>query len=163
MGSRTGRDDVSIEVERPTRGRAGHPWSPYLALLQVGFGRRYVSVDDRTLLPSDFTLILPSLEGRCVSVPLSVPRGSIPIARGGHESLGVTQHPARWSPDFPPLRRVGAAVTQPTWLSNRTLAYRYRRVKLTEMGLTQAQNASATAAQYRLAAAADLLLLLRRQ
>ncbi len=51
------RDDVAIGVKRPTRGRAGRPWSPYLALLQVGFGRRCVAVDDRTLLPSDFTLI----------------------------------------------------------------------------------------------------------
>ena len=51
-----GGDDVAIGVKRPTRGRAGHPWSPYLALLQVGFGRRCVTADDRTLLPSDFNL-----------------------------------------------------------------------------------------------------------
>ena len=81
LGSRFRRDGVATEVKRPTRGRAGRPQPPYLALLQVGFGRRCVTVDDRTLLPSDFTLILPSLEGRYVSVPLSVPRGS-PDASG---------------------------------------------------------------------------------
>ena len=68
------QDDVAIGIKRPTRGRAGHPWSPYLALLQVGFSRRYVTVADRTLLPSDFTLT-PTLSGRYVSVPLSVPSG----------------------------------------------------------------------------------------
>ena len=112
LNSRAGRDGVTTEVERPTRGRAGHPKSPYLALLQVGFGRRCVTGDDRTLLPSDFTLVLPVLKRRCVSVPLSVPRGSPDLSRHLRRSLGVTQHPARRSPDFPP-RRVGA-VTQST-------------------------------------------------
>ena len=41
--------------------------------------------------------------GRYVSAPLSVSRaGLIP-----YESLGVTQHPARWSPDFPPQTSSG--------------------------------------------------------
>ena len=78
-GSRLPRNDVAIGVEQPTRGRAGHPWSPYLALLQVGFSRRYVTAVDRTLLPSDFTLVLPGLEGRYVSVPLSVPDSGDPV------------------------------------------------------------------------------------
>jgi len=39
----------------------------------VGFSRRCVTADGRTLLPSDFTLILPIRGGRYVSVPLSVP------------------------------------------------------------------------------------------
>ena len=59
------------QAANPGTGRA--PKSPYLALLQVGFSRRCVTAVGRTLLPSDFTLILPSLEGRYVSVPLSVP------------------------------------------------------------------------------------------
>lgn len=36
-------DDVAIGVQRPTRGRAGHSWSLYSALLQVGFSRRCVA------------------------------------------------------------------------------------------------------------------------
>ena len=82
------RYDVSIGVKQPTRGRAGHPLPPYSALLQVGFDRRGVAANDRTLLPSDFTLTAgspipvhnepssyPSLNRRrYVSVPLSVSR-----------------------------------------------------------------------------------------
>jgi len=85
------------QAANPGTGQA--PMSPYLALLQVGFSRRCVTADGRTLLPSDFTLILPSLEGRYVSVPLSVPRRCVAAVAGG---LGVTQHPAQRSPDFPP-------------------------------------------------------------
>ncbi len=59
------------QAANPGTGRA--PMSPYSALLQVGVSRRCVTADGRTLLPSDFTLILPFLEGRYVSVPLSVP------------------------------------------------------------------------------------------
>ena len=50
-------------VEQPTRGRAGHSWSLYLALLQVGFDRRCVTADGRALLPPDFTLA-PDPKGR---------------------------------------------------------------------------------------------------
>lgn len=50
--------DVAIGVKQPTRGRAGHPLSPYSALLQVGFDRRCVAAVDRTLLPSDFALTI---------------------------------------------------------------------------------------------------------
>ena len=52
------------------------------------------------------------LPGRYVSAPLSVPRYGL-ILRG---SLGVTQHPARWSPDFPPRlapRGTTGAATRP--------------------------------------------------
>ncbi len=51
------RDDVTIGVKRPTRGWAGRPISPYLALLQVGFDRRCVTAVGRELLPRVFTLI----------------------------------------------------------------------------------------------------------
>ncbi len=100
LGFRAWRNDVAIEVKQPTRGRAGHPLSPYLALLQVGFSRRCVTAVGRTLLPSDFTLDPPEA-GRYVSVPLSV---SHDPPKADHEILGVTQHPARRSPDFPPPR-----------------------------------------------------------
>lgn len=100
MPGPTWRDGVAAVVKQPTRGRAGRSWSLYSALLQVGFDRRCVTADGRALLPPDFTLtparLMPA--GRYVSVPLSVFRaGLIPC-----ESLGVTQHPARRSPDFPP-------------------------------------------------------------
>ena len=98
LGSRSKRNDVAIGVKQPTRGRAGHPWSPYLALLQVGFGRRYVTADDRTLLPSDFTLI--RLRRTVCFCATFRPR----FPESGHRGLGVTQHPAQWSPDFPPPR-----------------------------------------------------------
>ena len=86
------RDDVAIGVKRPTRGRAGHPLSPYSALLQVGFDRHCVAAADRTLLPSDFTLTASFASllvasrlhlrtcRRYVSVPLSVPRSSVATA-----------------------------------------------------------------------------------
>ncbi len=125
-GSRLPRNDVAIGVEQPTRGRAGHPWSPYLALLQVGFSRRYVTAVDRTLLPSDFTLVRQR-RTVCFCATFRLPRGPF----GHRRSLGVTQHPARRSPDFPPPRLVGAAVTRYTWPSlTRTVAYPYRGVKL---------------------------------
>ena len=112
------RDDVAAVVLQPTRGRAGRSWSLYLALLQVGFDRRCVTATGRALLPPDFTLTPADQEpaGRYVSVPLSVFRpGLIPS-----ESLGVTQHPARRSPDFPPRMPlpIPGAITQsagPPW------------------------------------------------
>jgi len=60
------------------------------------------------LLPHRFTLTLPSRkfreEGRSVSVALSV----------ASPRLGVTQHPARWSSDFPlPFQRMRAAARPP--------------------------------------------------
>ena len=93
-GDHLSRPDVTVGLKRPTRGQAGHLKSPYLALLQVRFTRRRRHRRGRELLPHDFTLtsigVNPS--GRCVSVALSV----------GLPRLGVTQHPARWSSDFPP-------------------------------------------------------------
>ncbi len=41
---------------RPTRGQAGHPTSPYSALLQVRFSRPKRHRWGRELLPRDFTL-----------------------------------------------------------------------------------------------------------
>ena len=120
LGSRSKRNDVAIGVKQPTRGRAGHPWSPYLALLQVGFGRRCVTANGRTLLPSDFTLVLPRLEGRYVSVPLSVPHGG--DAAG---AWGLPSTPPGGARTFLPgvlTNQATAAVTRTTRLSIRTLA-----------------------------------------
>jgi hypothetical protein len=83
--------------------RPGVLVSSYLALLHVGFAQPTGHPAAGELLPHHFTLTpMSQTSGRCVSVALSV----------GLPRLGVTQHAARWSSDFPP-RRVGA-VTQPT-------------------------------------------------
>jgi len=111
-----GGDDVAIGVKQPTRGRAGHPWSPYLALLQVGFGRRCVTADDRTLLPSDFTLIrLRRTVCFCATFrPRFIGAWVLPstLSSGARTFL----------PPDPP-QADGAAVTRSTWPSpNPTLA-----------------------------------------
>jgi len=66
--------------------------SSYLALLHVGFAQPTGHPAAGELLPHHFTLTPTSQKpGRCVSVALSV----------GLPRLGVTQHAARWSSDFP--------------------------------------------------------------
>ena len=110
-----GRGSVATGVKRSTRGRAGRPWSLYLALLQVGFGRRCVAALGRTLLPPDFTLAdQPKTGRRYVSVPLSVP-GSVSRAgawalpstlSGGArtflpEAIAVSDHRSRRPPGRP--------------------------------------------------------------
>jgi hypothetical protein len=70
--------------------RPGVPLSLYLVLLRMGFTQPTSHPAAGELLPHHFTLALQA-EGRCVSVALSV----------GSPLLGVTQHPARWSSDFP--------------------------------------------------------------
>ena len=123
-----GRGSVAAGVERPTRGRAGHPWSPYLALLQVGFGRRCVAARGRALLPPDFTLAgLPKTGRRYVSVPLSVPG---PVSRAGAWALPST--PSGGARTFLPETRGLAAATRPVRLSpDARLAWACRRVKQT--------------------------------
>ena len=68
---------------------------PCLALLRVGFASRPVARVDGGLLHHRFTLACFHLSreviGGLFSVALSV----------GFPRLGVTQHPALWSPDFP--------------------------------------------------------------
>ena len=63
--------------------------SPYSVLLRVGFAHPAGLPAAGELLPRHFTLAC--LSKRYVSVALSV---GLPL-------LGVTQHPARWSSDFP--------------------------------------------------------------
>jgi len=100
---------VTARLKRPTRdyGEAGHLIVPYLVLLRVGFTepegsppplvRSYRTVSP---LPRAFA------RGGLLSVALSL--GSLP--------LGVTQHPALWSSDFPraaPEARPAAAWRTP--------------------------------------------------
>jgi hypothetical protein len=59
----------------------------------MGFARTPIRIGAGELLPHHFTLTLPEWEGRYVSVALSI----------GSPLLGVTQHPARRSSDFPLL------------------------------------------------------------
>ena len=100
------------QAANPGTGRA--PKSPYLALLQVGFSRRCVTAVSRTLLPSDFTLILPLLEGRYVSVPLSVPDPGEP-AIGTWELPSTLPRGARTF--LPPSISGRTAVTRSAWPS----------------------------------------------
>jgi hypothetical protein len=81
---------------------AGRPLPCYSVLHRMGFARHRCHHRSGELLPRHFTLILPRTEGRYVSVALSV-------CTGFHRrTLGVTQHPARRSSDFPhPSRQAG--------------------------------------------------------
>jgi len=74
---------------------AGRPLPCYSVLHRMGFARHRCHHRSGELLPRHFTLALPRTEGRYVSVALSV-------CTGFHRrTLGVTQHPARRSSDFP--------------------------------------------------------------
>ena len=85
---------VARGLQRPTRElRAGRPQTlPYLVLLQVGFSKPAMS--PLPLVSSYLTLSpLPwTYHGGLVSEALSL----------GLPPLGITQHPALWSSDFPP-------------------------------------------------------------
>ena len=85
---------VARGLKQPTRELwAGHPQTlPYLALLQVGFSKPAMS--PLPLVSSYLTLSpLPwTYHGGLVSEALSL----------GLPPLGITQHPALWSSDFPP-------------------------------------------------------------
>jgi hypothetical protein len=93
-------------------GPAGHRRSakrstpPYLALLQVGFTSDPCHHGTWCALAAPFhPCLCPNgvgTIGGLVSVALAV----------ASRRLGVTQHPARWSPDFP-LRRTGATTRTP--------------------------------------------------
>jgi len=85
--------------------RPGVPVSSYLALLRVGFAQPTGHPAAGGLLPRHFTLTPKSR--RCVSVALSV----------GLPRLGVTQHAARWSSDFPHPGTLHARARSPGLLS----------------------------------------------
>ena len=104
------RCSVAAGVKQPTRERAGHPWFPYLALLQVGFGRRCVTARGRALLPPDFTLAATrTRRRRYVSVPLSVP-GTRCLPKPGRYPAPCPVEPGLSSP----RPRGLAAATRPT-------------------------------------------------
>ena len=105
IGTRRWRDGVAAVVQQPTRGRAGRPLSLYSALLQVGFDRRCVTADGRTLLPSDFTLASTHIKAVCFcatfrpperrsavpeawALPSTLPRGARTFLPGARERRG---------------------------------------------------------------------------
>ncbi len=101
------------QAANPGTGRA--PMSPYLALLQVGFSRRCVTANGRTLLPSDFTLIPTSRDGMFLchfpssiqvewteieawELPSTLPRGArtfLPPDKSRRRSPGLHDPPFR--------------------------------------------------------------------
>ena len=110
-----------LAERRYRRGQAANPgtsrapMSPYLALLQVGFSRRCVTADSRTLLPSDFTLIPTSRDGMFLchfpsssgalpqppeawALPSTLPRGArtfLPPDQSGRRSPSLHCPPIR--------------------------------------------------------------------
>ena len=85
---------VAQGLQRPTRElQAGHPQTlPYLVLLQVGFSKPAMSPLPLVSSYLTFSPLPWTYHGGLVSVALSL----------GLPPLGVTQHPALWSSDFPP-------------------------------------------------------------
>jgi hypothetical protein len=91
------RTSVARGLQRPTRElRAGHPQTLlYLVLLQVGFSKPAMSPLPLVSSYLTFSPLPWTYHGGLVSVALSL----------GLPPLGVTQHPALWSSDFPPAAR----------------------------------------------------------
>jgi len=85
---------VTRGLQRPTRElRAGHPQTlPYLVLLQVGFSKPAMSPLPLVSSYLTFSPLPWTYHGGLVSEALSL----------GLPPLGITQHPALWSSDFPP-------------------------------------------------------------
>ena len=110
-GVRFWRSDVAAAVKQPTRGRAGRLCPPIWPCSRWGLaaaaspqtaGRSYRPIST-----------LSRQVGTVCFCATFRPR----FRRAGHRGLGVTQHPAQRSPDFPPPRLVGAAVTRSAWPS----------------------------------------------
>lgn len=85
---------VTRGLQRPTRElRAGHPQTlPYLVLLRVGFSKPAMSPLPLVSSYLTFSPLPWTYHGGLVSEALSL----------GLPPLGITQHPALWSSDFPP-------------------------------------------------------------
>ena len=81
-------------LQRPTRElQAGHLQTlPYLVLLRVGFSKPAGSPPPLVSSYLTFSPLPWTNHGGLVSVALSL----------GLPPLGITQHPALWSSDFPP-------------------------------------------------------------
>jgi len=88
------RTPVARGLQRPTRElRAGHPQTlPYLVLLRVGFSKPAMSPLPLVSSYLTFSPLPWTYHGGLVSEALSL----------GLPPLGITQHPALWSSDFPP-------------------------------------------------------------
>ena len=88
------RTPVTRGLQRPTRElQAGHLQAlPYLVLLRVGFSKLAVSPPPLVSSYLTFSPLPWAYHGGLVSVALSL----------GLPPLGITQHPALWSSDFPP-------------------------------------------------------------
>ncbi len=99
------RAPVTRGLQRPTRElRAGHPQTlPYLVLLQVGFSKPAMSPLPLVSSYLTFSPLPWTYHGGLVSEALSL----------GLPPLGVTQHPALWSSDFPPAAQRQPAIIWP--------------------------------------------------
>ncbi len=88
------RTPVTRGLQQPTRElRAGHPQTlPYLVLLRVGFSKPAMSPLPLVSSYLTFSPLPWTYHGGLVSEALSL----------GLPPLGITQHPALWSSDFPP-------------------------------------------------------------
>ncbi len=88
------RTPVTRGLQRPTRElQAGHLQAlPYLVLLRVGFSKLAVSPPPLVSSYLTFSPLPWAYHGGLVSEALSL----------GLPPLGITQHPALWSSDFPP-------------------------------------------------------------
>jgi len=100
---------VAAHLERPTRGPRGPRVNAPLFGLAPGGVCRAVDVAAAAVRSYRTFSPLPPAPDRCrdgglLSVALSV----------GSRRPGVTWHPARWSPDFPPRRNCGGATVRPT-------------------------------------------------
>src|SRR5436190_2224117 len=96
-GSLQGSCDLPGDSERATRRTLARPPPPYLVLLRVGFTKLPGHPGTGALLPHRFTLAVagfPRRLGGLISVALSF------VSR----RLGITQHTALRSSDFPPRR-----------------------------------------------------------
>jgi len=99
------RTPVARGLQRPTRElRAGHPQTlPYLVLLQVGFSKPAMSPLPLVSSYLTFSPLPWTYHGGLVSEALSL----------GLPPLGITQHPALWSSDFPPAAQRPPAIIWP--------------------------------------------------
>ena len=97
---------VAPGLKQPTRELwAGQPQAlPYLALLRVGFSKPAMSPLPLVSSYLTFSPLPWTYHGGLVSVALSL----------GLPPLGITQHPALWSSDFPPAACQQPAIIWPT-------------------------------------------------
>jgi len=116
------RAPVARRLQRPNPGAArATPSLPYLALLRVGFAEPARS--PAPLVSSYLTVspLPPSRTAVCFLWHWSV----------GFPPLAVSQHPALWSPDFPPAALPRPATVQPSLAHPRVYRAGDRRTRAT--------------------------------